>query len=246
MENNLNKFQEKIGYTFRDEGTLLTALTHRSSLNEVGVKESNERLEFLGDAVLELLVTNFLYHERPADPEGFLTAARSAIVRTATLAQIARDIDLGECLRMSKGEAMGGGRENPSLLENAVEALIGAIYKDGGMEPAAKFIDTFIIPHAQTILSQNQLKDPKSLYQEKVQSAGELSPVYKIIQEEGPDHDKIFEVAVYVAGVEKGRGKGKSKQEAEQLAAKNALESLPAGRQACPPEAGLTRLRGVV
>lgn len=227
MENNLNKFQKKIGYTFKDGGMLLTALTHRSSLNEAGVKESNERLEFLGDAVLELLITDFLYHERPTDPEGFLTAARSAIVRTATLAQIARDIDLGENLRMSKGEAMGGGRENPSLLENTIEALIGAIYKDGGVKEAAKFIRTFIIPEAKTILSQNQLKDPKSLYQEKIQSLGEFSPSYKVVKEEGPDHVKTFEVAVFVNGIEKGRGKGKSKQEAEQLAAKSALEPPP-------------------
>lgn len=226
MTNEPTELEKTIGYTFKNRDYLTTALTHRSSLNESGVKESNERLEFLGDAVLELLITSFLYHERPTDPEGFLTAARSAIVRTQSLAQIAKEINLGPALRMSKGEALGGGRENMSLLENAVEALIGALYKDGGLPEAERFVNRFIIPHARKILSKNELKDPKSLFQEKIQSQGLVSPVYKVLAEEGPDHDKTFEVAVYVNDEEKGRGKGKSKQEAEQKAAKMALDLL--------------------
>lgn len=223
--NNHTDFQERIGYFFKEQSLLAVALTHRSSLNEQGTKESNERLEFLGDAVLELFITNFLYENRPNDPEGFLTAARSAIVRTESLSKVARDIRLGEELRMSKGEAMGGGRENPSLLENSLEALIGAIYKDGGLEHAGHFIAKFILPKAKEVLSQKELKDPKSLYQEKIQSQGLVSPAYKVISEEGPDHSKTFEVAVYVNELETGRGRGRSKQEAEQQAAQKALES---------------------
>jgi len=221
---NHDDLQKRIDYIFRDQAILVTSLTHRSSLNERGIKESNERLEFLGDAVLELVITNFLYESRPDDPEGFLTAARSAVVRTESLSRVAKLIGLGEELHMSKGEAMGGGRENPSLLENSLEALIGAIFKDGGLEHAAHFIAKFIIPQAKEILTQNELKDPKSLYQEKIQSQGLVSPVYKVVSQEGPDHEKIFEVAVFVNDLETGRGKGRSKQEAEQQAAKKAQQ----------------------
>ena len=219
----LAALQKSLNYDFRDSQLLATALTHRSSLNEQGVIESNERLEFLGDAVLEMIITNYLYQARPNEPEGFLTAARSAVVRTESLAEVARSIDLGTFLRMSKGEAMGGGRENPSILENTVEALIGAIFKDGGLTKASDFIDRFIVPQAQIILTKNELKDAKSLYQEKIQSQGLLSPQYKVISQAGPDHNKIFEVAVFVDDKETGRGRGKSKQEAEQLAAQMAL-----------------------
>ncbi len=223
--NSLTDLQKRIDYLFRDQTLITTALTHRSTLNEQGVKESNERLEFLGDAVLELVITNFLYESRPNDPEGFLTAARSAVVRTESLSEIAKQLKLGEALHMSKGEAMGGGRENPSLLENSLEALVGAIFKDGGFEQASHFIAKFIIPKAKEILSKNELKDSKSLYQEKIQSQA-LTPAYKVVKEEGPDHDKTFEVAVYVNDQETGRGKGRSKQEAEQQAAKKALNLI--------------------
>lgn len=222
----LTALQKSLHYEFQDPALLTTALTHRSSLNEQGVKESNERLEFLGDAVLELVITNYLYQARPDEPEGFLTAARSAVVRTESLAEIARSIDLGSFLRMSKGEAMGGGRENPSILENTVEALIGAIFKDGGLEKASDFIYRFIVPQAQIILTKKELKDAKSLYQEKIQSQGLFSPQYKVISQMGPDHNKTFEVAVFVDNQETGRGRGKSKQEAEQLAAQKALGLL--------------------
>ncbi len=222
---NLNTLQHRLGYSFNNSDLLTIALTHRSSLNEVGIKESNERLEFLGDAVLEMVITNYLYQEKPDSPEGFLTSARSAIVRTESLAEIARSLDLGSYLKMSRGEAQGGGRNNPSILENTVEALIGAIFKDGGLEPASNFISRFIVPQAQKILTKNELKDAKSLFQEKIQSQGTVSPSYKVIKAEGPDHDKVFEVAVFVENIEKGRGKGKSKQEAEQQAAAMALES---------------------
>lgn len=221
---NLNDLQSKINYSFTDIELLKTALTHRSSLNEQGVKQSNERLEFLGDAVLELIITSFLYHERPNDPEGVLTSARSVVVRTDSLAAIARSIDLGSFIKMSKGEAMTGGRENNAILENTVEALIGAIYKDGGLEKAKEFIEKSIIPKARETLSRGELKDPKSLLQERVQGRGLSSPNYKVVKESGPDHDKIFEVSVEVNNKEVGRGEGKSKQEAEQRAAQKALD----------------------
>lgn len=223
---NLDDLQKILHYQFKNLELLQTSLTHRSSLNEQGVKESNERLEFLGDAVLELLISDFLYHEKPNDPEGILTTARSVIVKTDSLAQIARNLNLGAYLKMSKGEAMTGGRENPSLLENSVEALIGAIYKDGGLTEADRFVHDFILPQAREILSRNQLKDAKSLLQEKVQSIGYPSPLYQVISESGPDHNKIFEVAVIINGQEVAKGSGRSKQESEQAAAKLALNLI--------------------
>ncbi len=221
------KLQDQIQYHFKDQVLLSTALTHRSSLNEQGIKQSNERLEFLGDAVLELIITNYLFHERPADPEGVLTAARSAIVKTESLANVAKSINLGNYLHMSKGEVMSGGRENNATLENTVEALIGAIFKDGGLPAAAAFVDQHIIPHAKEILAKNQLKDPKSMLQERVQGPGLVSPNYQVVTQTGPDHDKTFEVSVSVNNKELGRGKGKSKQEAEQQAAQQAINSYP-------------------
>ncbi|MBI1872160.1 ribonuclease III [Candidatus Collierbacteria bacterium] len=220
----MDDLEHKINYQFGNKELLKTALTHRSSLNEQGIKESNERLEFLGDAVLELVITNFLYHERPNDPEGVLTSARSVIVRTDSLAAVAKSIDLGSFIKMSRGEAMTGGRENNAILENTVEALIGAIYQDGGLEKAKKFIEESIIPQAREILSRGELKDPKSLLQERVQARGLVSPNYRVVKESGPDHDKIFEVSVEVNNKEVGRGEGKSKQEAEQRAAQKALD----------------------
>lgn len=226
MNQNLTKLQDLIGYQFKNPSLLATALTHRSCLNEPDVKESNERLEFLGDAVLELVITNFLYHQRPADPEGILTAARSAVVKTQSLSTIAKTINLGEYLKMSRGEAASGGRENPSLLEDAFESLVGAIYEDGGLESASTFLYKYIIPFAKEILTTNQLKDAKSLLQEKVQSMGYNSPTYKVISEKGPDHNKIFQVEVVVNNQPKGVGTGKSKQEAEQQAAQVTLKLL--------------------
>lgn len=226
MNQSLTKLQDNIEYHFKDPNLLATALTHRSCLNEPDVKESNERLEFLGDAVLELVITNFLYHQRPTDPEGILTAARSAIVKTQSLSTIAKTINLGEYLRMSRGEAASGGRENLSLLEDAFESLVGAIYEDGGLDSASDFLYKHVIPFAKEVLSANQLKDAKSLLQEKVQSMGYISPTYKVISEKGPDHHKTFEVEVVINGQSKGVGTGKSKQEAEQQAAQITLQLL--------------------
>lgn len=222
---NLNQLQERLGHNFNDLSLLETALNHRSFLNESPEKSSNERLEFLGDAVLELIITEYLYHQKPDEPEGVLTAGRSAIVRTESLAKVATKLGLGDFLKMSYGEEKTGGRTNISLLANTTEAVIGAIYLDGGLSPAQEFIHTHILPLAQTIL-KGSLKDPKSLLQEKVQDLGYLAPVYETMTEEGPDHNKLFTVAVLIEGQNLASGTGKNKQTAQQEAAQKALQKV--------------------
>jgi len=221
---NITQFQKNIDYQFKNVQTLKTALTHRSTLNEANVKESYERLEFLGDAVLELMISSYLFKTFSQKNEGYLTSARSAIVRTQSLAQLAGIINLDRYIYMSKGEEAGDGRSNQSTLEDAVESLIGAIYIDGGLKAVQKFFDKFIVPHAQKILKKNQLKDSKSQLQERVQSKGLLSPIYKTIATKGPDHDKTFTVAVLIKNKQISAGNGKNKQEAEQKAAQKALK----------------------
>lgn len=223
---NLGLLQESIGYTFANQELLQTALTHRSSLNDPTIKESYERLEFLGDAILEMLISSFLFEKYPDKMEGYLTAARSAIVRTESLSQIAKGFNLGSYIRMSKGEESTGGRNNDSTLEDVIESLIGAIYIDGGLESAKVFFEKFIIPKADTVVNENRLKDSKSLLQELVQAKGLSTPIYQIVKEIGPDHDKTFETSVVVDGNQVATGIGKSKQEAEQQAAQKALELI--------------------
>ncbi len=203
------------------------ALTHRSYLNEnQTVKTHNERLEFLGDAVLELVVSEFLYHKFPDKPEGELTAYRAALVRTTTLASLALKLKLGEHLRLSKGEEFTGGRTNISLLANTFEAVIGAIYLDTGYDTAKKFIEKHLLPQIDEIIKQKLFKDYKSTLQEAVQSQGSLSPEYQVVSESGPDHDKNFTIRVLVNNSEVAQGQGKSKQAAQQAAAQRALEIL--------------------
>lgn len=220
------QLEDILGYTFKDKALLELALVHRSSLNEEGVVSSNERLEFLGDAVLEVLVSEYLYLANPSEPEGVLTAARSAIVRTESLAEVAKKITLGESLRMSKGEEKSGGRNNTSLLANAFEAMTGAIFLDGGIESAKLFFEKFLIPQAKMVMS-GSLKDAKSLLQEKVQEKGFPAPIYHTLQEIGPDHEKTFVVAVSAMGEKQlALGRGKNKQAAQQQAARQALKKL--------------------
>lgn len=223
---NLNPLQDLIGYRFKDENLLVTALTHRSRLNEPGVNESYERLEFLGDAVLEMMISVYLFNKYPDKQEGYLTAARSATVRTEALSKINTEYGINEFIIMSKGEESTGGRHNPSILEDVIESLIGALYCDGGLDASKIFFNKFIIPNAQSIISTDQLKDSKSILQEKVQSNGYSSPIYQTIKETGPDHDKTFEVSVTVGDRAIATGSGKNKQEAEQNAAKKALELI--------------------
>jgi ribonuclease III len=206
------------------------ALTHRSALNEPSSgtpsKVSNERLEFLGDAVLELAVTRFLFNQLPEEPEGKLTAYRSALVRTTTLAEVAAELDLGVKLYMSKGEEATGGRSNESLLADTMESVIGAVYLDQGFKAAEEFIAKHILPKFSEIKEKKLYKDAKSLLQELVQSQGYPTPKYKVVKEVGPDHAKIFTVEVAIGGKVEGQGLGASKQEAQQKAAREAIRKL--------------------
>ncbi|MFZ3069389.1 MAG: ribonuclease III [Microgenomates group bacterium] len=223
---NLKPLQNLLGYTFKNEKLLQTALTHRSCLNEPGVTESYERLEFLGDAVLEMIISVYLFNKYPDKMEGYLTAARSATVRTESLSKISKDHGIDTYIIMSKGEESTGGRNNPSILEDVIESLIGSLYCDGGLDAANQFFTNFILPNAESIINENQLKDAKSLLQEKAQSKGFVSPLYKTVKESGPDHNKTFEVVVLVNDKEIITGSGKSKQDAEQNAAKKAIELI--------------------
>jgi ribonuclease III len=220
--------QEDMLPKFKNKQLLITALSHRSSLNEKSsgttATESNERLEFLGDAVLELATTTFLYDKFPEEPEGILTSYRSALVKTTTLAEMARDLQLGQKMYMSKGEEATGGRDNESLLADTTEAVIGAIYLDSGFEKAEDFLKKYLFIKFDDIQKNKLYKDAKSLLQEVVQAKGLPTPVYEVVKEVGPDHDKEFTVRVMIGEAEKGKGSGKSKQLAQQEAAKEALE----------------------
>lgn len=224
--NNFPAIQDILGYKFHSEELLQTALTHRSCLNSPNTKESYERLEFLGDAVLEMLISTHLFIQFPDKMEGFLTAARSSLVRTESLSKICAKHNLHKFILMSRGEELSGGRNNPSILEDVIESLIGALYLDGGLDAAKMFFDKFIVPEAKTDITESTLKDPKSLLQESVQAQGFSSPVYQTVQEIGPDHSKTFEVEVLVDNKPIARGTGKNKQEAEQNAARLALAQI--------------------
>ncbi|MBP9710784.1 MAG: ribonuclease III [Candidatus Pacebacteria bacterium] len=226
MTSNFKTFEEGIGVTFKDGELLRQAFTHRSYLNEHRgeVSTHNERLEFLGDAVLELIVTHFLYEKFPDKPEGDLTAFRAALVNAVTLSEVASTIGMNDYLLLSKGEAKDTGRARGILLANAIEALIGAIYLDQGYDKAKEFIERHLFPKIEEIISKKLWRDPKSTLQEKAQEIEGVTPHYSVVRETGPDHDKQFIVGVYVKENLLAQGSGKSKQEAEQDAARNALE----------------------
>jgi ribonuclease-3 len=215
---------DKLGTTFNDIGLLITAFTHRSYVNEhrKTVSEHNERLEFLGDAVLELVVTEFLYSGFQ-DPEGVLTNWRSALVRTESIGAAAAKLEFEPLLRLSRGEKRGTARARAQILANSYEAVIGAIYMDQGYEVARTFIHNTILTTFEEILRSGSWMDPKSHLQEIVQSHDGFTPVYKVMSEEGPDHDKTFTVGVLVNGELKGQGTGASKQAGQQKAAEGAL-----------------------
>lgn len=201
-----------------------TAFTHRSFLNESSdTVESNERLEFLGDSVLSFIISSMLINLRQNDNEGDLTNLRSHIVKTVSLASAAKKLKLGEYLRMSKGEEASGGRENPQLLANTYESLLGAIYLDQGIEKATQFVEQTLIPLFKEELVSGPPKDAKSYLQELSQSNYKQSPSYRIMKTEGPDHARIFTVGVFLAGKQIGVGKGLSKQIAEEAAAELAI-----------------------
>lgn len=221
---NEQTLENKIGIVFKNKNLLHLILVHRSFLNEKrDEKESNERLEFLGDAVLELVISEHLYTAFPTQNEGHLTALRSKLVNTISLAESAREIGLGEVLYLSRGEEQGGGRDNTSLLANTMEALIGAIFLDQGIEKAGEFIRMYIVKKIPETVKKS-LKDAKSLFQEYVQASGLPAPVYRVVKEEGPDHAKEFEVEVRINNASYSKGKGASKKVATQVAAEIALE----------------------
>jgi len=218
--------KEKLQVTFSDVSLLITAFTHRSYLNEhkKTVSEHNERLEFLGDAVLELVVTEYLYANF-SEPEGVLTNWRSALVRTESISAAASRYEFEPLLRLSRGEKRGTERARAQILANAYEAVVGAIYLDKGYEEAKRFITESILSTFDEILETGSWMDPKSHLQELVQNQEGFTPAYKVVSEEGPDHDKIFTVGVYVDGKLKGKGVGPSKQAGQQKAAEAALLS---------------------
>lgn len=210
---------------FHNQELLDQALTHKSWVNEhQNVRGSNERLEFLGDAVLEFVVSEELYQRFPEKEEGYLTTLRANLVNTQNLASLAQKLNLGEGLLLSKGEEDGGGRDNPSLLADTVEAIIGALFLDQGMAEATAFIKENIITEIPQKV-ENPLKDAKSRLQEYVQAKSLATPKYKVVSEAGPDHDKKFVIEVMVGGKSWGVGEGKSKATAEQNAAIEALAS---------------------
>ncbi len=219
-------FEATAGVTFANKALLKQAFTHRSYINEnrdSGL-EHNERLEFLGDAVLELVITDFLYEKMKDSDEGTLTSLRSALVNADTCAKVATTLGVNDFLLLSKGESKDTGRARLYILANTLEAIIGALYLDQKYEAAKAFILAHIAPLADEIMATGAWIDAKSLFQEKAQENLGHTPVYKTVKEAGPDHDKRFTVAVSVAGATYGEGEGKSKQDAEQAAARQALE----------------------
>lgn len=224
------KFQKTIGHNFKDERLLEQALTHRSYLNEnrtsaqAGTRrEHNERLEFLGDAVLELVVTDFLYAKYPQEPEGSLTAFRAALVNTQSISDAATKLGINEYLLLSRGESRDLGRARQIILANAFEALIGALYLDDGYVTAQDFIGKQLFHKADEIVEKRLWQDAKSRFQELAQEKTGVTPSYELINQSGPDHDKRFLIGVYLGQERIASGEGRSKQDAEQQAAEKGL-----------------------
>lgn len=226
-QNSLTKLMQKLGFEFTKPELLTEAITHRSYLNEIRHEGNrhNERMEFLGDAVLELVVTDYLFRLFPDRPEGELTSFRAALVRTESLAEESKALELGEFMLMSRGEANSGGRNRPYILANCFEAIIGAIYLDQGYAAAAEFIHTHLLPKLDRIVAERLDIDPKSKLQEVAQEELKSTPIYQLTRETGPDHDKTFEMAVIIVGQQWEVGSGHSKQEAEQQAAAKVLQN---------------------
>jgi ribonuclease-3 len=224
MEDNKD-LEKKIGVTFKNKDLLGEALTHRSYLNEHTdwPLPHNERLEYLGDAVLELAVTEELYRKFPEHPEGQLTVLRAALVNYQTLSRITADFDLQEYILMSKGERADTSKAREVILANAFEALLGAIYLDQGFEASKKFIDRFVMPQLTEILATKSYKDAKSELQELIQEKQRVTPTYRVLDESGPAHKRIFRIGVYFGDELIAEGSGASKQEAEVEAARAAL-----------------------
>lgn len=223
----------KLGFEFKDIDLLVTALTHRSYVNEhkASVHNHNERLEFLGDAILEMVSSDFLYRNYN-EPEGIMTSWRAALVRTESIGAAGKELGYEPLVRLSKGEKHGSERAHDVILADCFEAVIGAIYLDQGYETAKDFIYKHILNKIDEILEDESWRDPKSYFQELAQKNAGVTPVYRTLKEEGPDHDKSFTVGVYVADELKGTGVGHSKQEAQTAAAKEGVKSYKAAEKA--------------
>lgn len=219
---NLLEFQKKIGYTFKNDRLLYEALSHSSYANEKKGRKSNERLEFLGDSVLSIVVSNYIFHHQQQMPEGQLSKLRASLVCEKALFEFSKQIDLGEHIMLGKGEENTGGRQRPSIVSDAFEAVIAAIYLDGGMEPASKHILKFMPKHFDKSVAPS-FTDYKTILQEIVQKNPEERVVYKLVEETGPAHDKRFTVSVMLNSNVIGTGTGASKKNAEQQAAREAL-----------------------
>ena len=228
----LSSLEKKTGHQFKNINLLKEALTHRSYLNENPswgrdfLSPHNERLEFLGDAVLELIVTEVLFKDYPNSAEGELTSIRSALVNYQMLADVSREIVLSDYILLSRGEAKDTGKARDVILANAFESLIGAIYLDAGYEVVGKFINSFVMKRVAEVMEKELYRDPKSFLQEIIQEKMKITPTYDVISEKGPDHAKIFRIGVYFGDKLIAEGEGLSKQEAEVEAAKNALKEI--------------------
>ncbi|HSX57661.1 MAG TPA: ribonuclease III [Candidatus Saccharimonadales bacterium] len=222
------ELEKNLKINFKNKDLLKSAFIHRSYLNEHAEEKlpHNERLEFLGDSVLGFIVSEHLFNTYPDKPEGDLTNYRSSIVNARTLAEVAKDLSLGKYLLLSKGEEATGGRERQYLLANTFEAFLGALYLDLGIKPCSELLNAHLIPRLNSIISQKLYKDYKSAFQEKAQEKVNITPIYQVIEETGPDHDRTFKVGVFLGEEKAGEGAGKSKQLAEQEAARSALEKF--------------------
>jgi ribonuclease-3 len=221
-----SKFEEQIGVRFQNKKLLKQAFTHRSYINEnpSWKLEHNERLEFLGDAVLELVTTEYLFDKYPKKPEGELTSVRAALVNSQMLAKTASENGMNDYLLLSRGERKDTGKARQYILANTFEALVGAIYLDQGYEVSKKFIEKNLLFQAEKIVKGNLWRDAKSYFQEKAQEAEGITPIYEVLKEWGPDHNKHFIIGVFVGKELVAEGEGSSKQEAQQKAAENALK----------------------
>jgi ribonuclease III len=226
----ISELQQQIAFTYRDPRLLERALTHKSYANENRLSEHNERMEFLGDSVLSLVVSEFLMNALPAAAEGELSRIRAAVVSEPSLAAVAREIGLGEYLLVGRGEEQTGGRDKDSLLADSLEALVASLYLDGGIERAGAFITRFFGGTLDRVRTAGGTADHKTELQELCQERLKILPEYRVASESGPDHRKEFTVELSIRGEVYGRGIGRNKKEAEQRAAKEALEKLSKNR----------------
>jgi ribonuclease III len=228
----LAELESALGYRFRNRSVLVEALTHRSFTNEAtrGGENDNQRLEFFGDAILEFLVSRELFRHHPDRREGELTRLRAMLVDEENLARLAGELKLGGCLRLGRGEERGGGRAKKSMLADAFEALVAAVYLDGGLRSAQRLVERQFGAQARDHSLAEQNRDWKTELQERAQALHGQPPLYRLVETTGPDHARTFRVAVFIAGQEIGAGSGRSKKEAEQAAARQGLLTLAGGR----------------